>query len=160
MLRCFEGNAAALISLFRRPETSGHPWHHEQNRPPHHFVQFAPPATDGSRFWQFPACRRLRRSFCEQIYRGMWSALSSLPTGWTRLPYPQVLVIAIDVCLCTFREMIHAGENIANPALVRMRPANPILSWHPESRKIVCTQQIVHTMLKDSEISRSTTRRT
>jgi transposase len=27
------------------------------------------------------------------------------------------------------------------------------------SRKIVCTQQIVHTMLKDSEISRHTTRR-
>ena len=27
------------------------------------------------------------------------------------------------------------------------------------SRKIVCTQQIVHTMLKDSEISRQTTRR-
>lgn len=28
------------------------------------------------------------------------------------------------------------------------------------SRKIVCTQQIVHTMLKDSEISRDTSRRT
>jgi transposase len=28
------------------------------------------------------------------------------------------------------------------------------------SRKIVCTQQIVHTMLKDSEVSRDTTRRT
>ena len=36
----------------------------------------------------------------------------------------------------------------------------PILSRSPPSRKIVCTQQIVHTMLKESETPRYPTRRT
>ena len=51
-------------------------------------------------------------------------------------------------------------KHILVPVDGRYASGEPILSRSPPSRKIVCTQQIVHTMLKESETPRYPTRRT